>query len=268
MRYYDGVKIATSSLVIIGLLASAVSLLAYNSSAHGLQDNIQVMVCPAANQSYLTVLRPQSDSVVSEPKLPISGSVEYISQIDFFIDDVYNNTVALGFSATDFETSLTLNPGTHTIKLIATDSCSQTTHEYSLVVTYEPKTPPSIGQDVETIIDGRVRQGGGLPIVPEPEKSIIDKAIDRFVIPQYEAIKDALDIGGSTTTDPAVKAGNVARTVLFATGGLLALSAVHIGALSASVLPDRLASLLPFRRRAMAAIALSGVVLMMLVFIV
>lgn len=267
MRYYDGVKTATSSL-FTGVAATALSLLTLSSPVQGMADNVQVMVCPQPDQSSLTVHQPQSDSIISEPILPIGGSIEYISQIDFFIDNVYNNTVAMGYSATEFASTVTMDPGTHTIKLVATDSCSQTTHEYSLVVTYEPKIPPSVGENIETVVDGQIKQGRNISTAPEPAKNSIEKAIDRFVIPSYESAKEVLDISDPVAVDPAVRAGNVARSLLFTVGALLSLSAVHIGALSASVLPDRLVSLLPFRRRAMAGFALIGLLLMLLVFIV
>lgn len=267
MPYYDGAKTVTN-LFLLGFTLGAVTLLIHSDPVRGMGDNVQVMVCPQADQSSLAVLQPQSDSVVNEPKLSVSGTVENISQIDFFIDDTYNNTVALGFSATEFASTITLAPGTHTIKLVASDSCSQTIHEFSLVVTYEPKTPPSVGENIETEVDGEVRPGVAPPVVPESEKNIIERVIDRFIVPPYESVKDMLDIGEPAGGAPGVRAGNIARSALFVTGALLTLSAVHIGALSASVLPDKLASLLPFRRRAMTAIALIGLALMALVFMV
>lgn len=267
MPYYDGVKTVTNYL-FGGFVVAAVGLLIYGAPAQGMADNVRVMVCPQADESRLTVMRPQSDSIVDEPKLSIGGSVAYISQIDFFIDDVYNNTIALGHSATEFASAITLGPGTHTIKLVASDSCSQATHEFSLVMTYEPKTPPSIGGNVETEVDGRITPGAEPSAVIESEKNIIEKGIDRFIIPPYEAVKDMLDITDAAVTDPEVHAGNIARSALFVAGTILTLSAVHIGTLSASVLPDRLVSLLPFRRRAMTVAALIGLGLTALVFII
>lgn len=262
MPYYNGATTVVRALVI----ATGLGMLLLGGAQVRGMDNIEVMVCPAANQSSFSISQPQSDSIVNEPRLPVEGSVEYISQIDFFIDDTYNNTIALGYSETQFSSEISLSPGTHTIKFVATDSCSQTIHEDSVVVTYEPKTQSSVGENVDTVVDGRVAEGVVVPSI-EPEKNIIEKAIDRFVVPPYHAVAKALDIGAPSEPDPVVQAGNVARSVLFVTGTILTLSAVHVGALSASVLPDKLSFLLPFRRRALAASALIGLALMVLVFI-
>lgn len=262
MQYYSGaIPVVRSLAVAVGL-----GLIILGGGQVRAVDNVEVMVCPAASESSFSVSQPQSDSIVGEPKVTITGDVKFISQIDFFIDDVYNHTEALGYVDTQFSSEVSLPSGTHTIKFIATDSCSQTIHEEHIVVTYEPKTQPSVGEDVETIVDGRVTDGEAVPVVPEVEKNIIEKAIDRFIVPPYYAVTDALDIAEPAEVDPAVQAGNVARSALFIAGTVLTLSAVHIGALSVSVLPDKLSFLLPFRRRAAAASALIGLALMVLVF--
>lgn len=150
MRYFSGANTATKLL-----FALAVSLLltpVADVSAQQTGSQVEVMVCPQPGSSSFVITTPESDSTVSESKVVIEGDVEYISQLDFFVDDTYDHTIALGYAATAFRSSVTLSPGTHTIRVEATDMCAQTTHVDSAVVTYLPKTPPSIGSNVPTDI--------------------------------------------------------------------------------------------------------------------
>ncbi len=116
-------------------------------------SQIKVYVCPTAVQSSITITRPASDSVVNQPKVKVTGTVESISQIDFYIDDAYNNTLAVGGGDKTYESELSLVPGTHTIKLVAWDSCAQVAHEASIVITYQPEVAPSPGAATDTRID-------------------------------------------------------------------------------------------------------------------
>ena len=263
MRYYSGAIAAVKSaifVVVIGALLVGGAPLAYG------MDNVEVMVCPAADQSSFAVTMPQSDSIVSDSKLPVSGDVKFISQIDFFIDDVYNHTIALGYSETQFSSDLSLAPGTHTISFVASDSCSQTIHEGSLVVTYEPKTQSSVGENVETVVGGQVTN---IPVVATPvaEQNGDSHAIERFYFTPYRSVTETLDIVNPVdNADPAVTSANVARSVLFVAGTVLTLAAVYVGTLSASALSGSFSAILPFQRRAAAASVVVGLVLIALVF--
>ena len=264
MPYCNGALIAArSSLIVVGVVLLSLSMaIMDNSNARAL---VEVMICPDASQSRFTLTAPQSDSIVNDPQISVSGEVQYISQIDFMIDDVYNNTLALGYSATNFTSQLTLPPGTHTITFIATDSCSQSTHNGSLVVTYEPRTQPSVGEDVETVVDGVVTSAKEVS-QPEPEKNIIEKAMDSYVVPPLRAAGDSLDIT-APPEDPAqvIEGTDVARAALFVAGAVLTVSAVYIGAMT--LLPVNLSFLMKFRRRKTTIAAIIGLVLMGLTFI-
>lgn len=261
MQCYDGALIVARSFFIAA--GSVLLFSVSNAAAQGPGDNIEVMVCPAANQSSFLVTGPQSDSVVNGPKVLIKGTVEYISQIDFFIDDVYNNTVALGYSETAFESLMTLSPGTHTIKFTATDSCSQTTRNDSLVITYQPKTQPSIGEEVETEVDNIIVNPDN-QTTAQPEKTAIERTIDRFIAPPFVAIAKTLDLVEPVETDSATRLEDTARSTLFVTGATLTFSAAYVGV--TATLPAHLSFLMKFRRRAMSAIATIGLALISLVF--
>lgn len=230
--------------------------------AHAL---VEVMICPDSSQSKITITSPQSDSIINEPKVSISGDVTYISQIDFFIDDVYSNTVALGYSATEFLSPVSLEPGTHTIKVTATDSCSQATYTDSVVITYEPTTQPSLGENVETVVEGSVPTSDSKP-APTREDSAIETLIDNFISPLFTKITDALDISSPETVTPAPTPVDATRSVLFVSGTALTFAAVYIG--MGATLPAHLSFILNHRRLSRSVIASVGVLLISLVFMV
>jgi hypothetical protein len=49
-----------------------------------------------------------------------------------------------------FAIDVSVEPGTHTIKLVASDSCGQQTHEDSVVISYHPQLNPGTGSDTAT----------------------------------------------------------------------------------------------------------------------
>jgi len=110
------------------------------------------MICPAADQSGMAITSPASDTIVDTTPVKVTGSVMSISQIDVSLDDVYNSTIAIAAGESQFETLVSLEPGTHTIKLLAYDSCAQQTHEDSFVISYSPVFVPAAGRDAETTV--------------------------------------------------------------------------------------------------------------------
>ena len=264
MRYCSVAPLAGKGcLILIACLA-----LAWSSPVGAVQSSgesrIEVLVCPTGSQSAFVPTQPQSDSVVNAAKLNVTGTVAFISQIDFFIDEVYNNTVALGYSATTFDTHITLSPGTHTIKLVATDSCSQTVHTEELVVTYQPKTEPSVGEEVVTEVENTVRN----PPVQNPAEPITNPIldiIDRTITPPVVAVADSLNILPSEEANEATRIADTVRTVLFAAGLTVTLAAAH--ATSMAVLPESFKFLQHHLPGGVGMIAFIGVGLMVLVFL-
>lgn len=233
------------------------------STTHVAHALVEVMICPDSSQSNIMITSPQSDSIVNEPKLSISGDVTYISQIDFFIDDVYSHTVALGYSATEFSSPVSLMPGTHTIKLTATDSCSQAMYADSVVVTYEPTTQPSVGENVETIVEGSSSRVN-TEAQPALENSTIETFITNFIVPPFAKITDALDISSPDAVGRELAPADVTRSMLFVAGTALTFAAVHIGIVA--TLPAHFSFLLNHRRWSSGVLAIAGLALMSLVF--
>lgn len=260
MPYYAGAIAAAKSLFVAAAVAS---LLVGGLVSAQQNDNIEVMVCPDPSQSSFAVSEPQSDSVTDQPKTVIRGSIQYISQIDFFIDDVYNNTIALGYSDVVFESTMTLPPGTHTLKIVATDSCSRTVHSETKVITYEPAIQPSIGQQVATQIDGQATPDG--EVVSEPDKSVIETIVDDAIVMPLISLGKALDIISLPAPNSEVTWQNTIRSFFFVFGSTLILAAAYIGLLGA--VPPRL-SFLPYSRyQLIGGLALAGAVMLVLVFI-
>lgn len=182
MRYLNDAitvaKVFTATACSVGVLLGA------TVSAQSSGTDVSVRVCPQVSSASLAITQPVSDSKTNNPKITVEGDVEYISQIDFFIDDVYDHTIALGYATTSFKSSLTVAPGTHTLRLEAIDSCSPEPLTDSVVITYQPEAQPSIGSDVITDIpsfSNDLPPGGviGIPIITLPggeEALVTDKS--------------------------------------------------------------------------------------------
>lgn len=262
MPYYTGAIAVARVLIVsaatIGILGGAVV------SAQTATDNVEVMVCPDASQSSFVLNQPQSDSVTDQEKVIISGGVLFISQIDFFINDTYSHTVALGSDDVNFESSMSLPPGTHTLKFVATDSCSNVIHTQSIVVTYQPAVQPSLGSEVDTQVDGQPAVATEEEAVA-PTKSVAQEVIDRVIIMPLISIGNALDI----TSLPAGSADqswqNTIKSVSFVFGSSFVLGAAYIAAIGS--LPSKL-SFLPYSRgRVVGGLSGIGLVVLLLVFI-
>lgn len=257
MRYVRSVKLAARGMIVAAALAAVSPGLAVTAQSGS--NNVQVMVCPQPSESSLNITAPQSDSVVDAPKLTISGVVEHISQIDFFIDDTYNHTQALGFSAADFTSTVTLSPGTHTLKLVASDSCSQTVHEKTLVVTYEPKVLPSVGSTVDTTVDDKVIETELAE--PVPDQNIFE----RYVVPPLTGVADFLDLTDPPREgEPYSPLPSAGRAVLFIAGASLAVSSVYIGTMA--TLPAHMVFMVPHRRLFMGGMLTAGAAMLGVVF--
>lgn len=131
----------------IGLILAVASI---SSSVHASGTTIGAIVCNSSGGSTVTVASPASDSTVNQPTFLVSGSVTSTTQIEVRIDDVYNSTISIGLSQTQFLFSVTLTQGTHTISLLANDVCAVHDGTANLVVTYDPSIVPAPGSDVST----------------------------------------------------------------------------------------------------------------------
>lgn len=152
MQFLLAANLAANTLII----AAGIGIVSFVPMAHAqeVKGAINVMICPRGDQSGIALVKPLSDTVVDQPTVKIEGAVQSISLIDFYADDAYNNTIAVGAGEESFASEVFLTPGTHTIKLVAFDSCAQETHETSFVITYHPQIVPSAGNETSTTVNG------------------------------------------------------------------------------------------------------------------
>lgn len=147
MRWFVGAKsvknlsIVTAVAVGIGLLVSIPRIVSANT-------DIYTFVCNEAMTSGSTVVitDPQSDRTVTNSSVTISGTVNVASSIEVYIDDVYSSTVPIGLSQNTFTTTVSLNVGTHTIKLYANPTCGSEVGTDAIVLTMRDNgngNPPS-----------------------------------------------------------------------------------------------------------------------------
>lgn len=80
-------------------------------------------------------------SVTTMP-LELSGSVQDISQIQVYIDNVFSVTVPLSAGATSFSASLVIPSGVHTLKLVGISPFADVSPEATISVTYTPPQQP------------------------------------------------------------------------------------------------------------------------------
>lgn len=138
------------------------------------QSAVTAQVCNDDAQSSIVVESPQSDIVVQSSKLTIRGQALQTSQIEISIDGDYVRTVALPSGTVDFSTTITLKPGTQTIRLDAQALCSGASSHTTLVITYRVQyrpgvpAPPSPGSDVPTTSNPNVISPGGGQVVSPP----------------------------------------------------------------------------------------------------
>jgi hypothetical protein len=258
MPSYNGAIAVVRSLFlaigIVGVFAVA------DVSALQTGPRVEVLVCPTADQSNVMIVEPQADSTVNEPKVAIKGQVEYISQIDFFINDVYSHTVALGYADISFESVITLSPGTHTIKVIATGSCSQATRDDSAVITYQPKTQPSVGQEVDTTVEGIAYASD--EVVASPQPSPLERVVEEWVKAPILQIAKNLDIINPNALGSVPRPADTARAIAFGAGAVIVFAAVAAQfGMSAFI-----ATKMPYIGRHAGAMAILGLAMMAIVF--
>jgi hypothetical protein len=121
-----------------------------------LSDNeVYSILCDGVLAPDIQVVSPKSDSIVSDPRITLSGTTTRTTQIEVYINNVYSESLSVNPDG-PFFTQATLNEGTNTIRLEAYFSCNHTTSSRSVVVTYEPQVTPSPGEDTDTNVPGGI----------------------------------------------------------------------------------------------------------------
>lgn len=183
------------------LLGATVLTLSIASGAHAQQTTVAATVCEPSSAISLT--QPVSDSTVTQPAVPLAGTVSQAAQIEVYIDEIFDSVIPLGVAQTSYTGSIQIAQGTHTIKVVAVNICPGPNGSASSVVTYTP--PPSTGGDgggTDTSAGGDKPAGDdtgppvtsgeepllSLPFVPrEAEKVFEDMGKWLNIVATYEA---------------------------------------------------------------------------------
>lgn len=139
-------------LVAVPLPASAVSS----------ESRIDVLLCNPDDQASLTITDPPSDSVTTQPEVTVTGTVNNATHIDILVDGNFDHAFALGANQNSFTTTVHLSKGTHTITVKAIAICGFPDVSRSVVVTYQPTSPPT--PPIPTPSPGPSQSAGGGPL--------------------------------------------------------------------------------------------------------
>lgn len=218
MLYFVTARTIAKTLLVL----LAIILMPAVAEAQQVKDTkIRVTVCPSsADQSGFTIDKPVSDSVVDSVPVVVTGTVSNISQIDFLIDGVYGSSIQVSGSDSRYSHILTLTPGTHTIKLIALDSCQKYTHSRSVIITVAFATSPSKGPTTPTIVPGTGNPSTSM--TPFEQKEVVQLP-GQAVVPvprSADDIAQGLDLDTSLDT-----VGDILRAMIVLLGLILVAAA-------------------------------------------
>lgn len=194
------------------------------STATRAQSTLQVLVCNSDETSSIRILEPLSDSLGNKPTIEITGEVFRANQIEVYVNDTYSGVVPLSYGATDFRTSVNVNPGTQTIQLVAVDICQVGNSAASVVLTYQPDVAPSTGSSTETNVDGVINNSAQ---GPRPQQQSF---LEQYVLPPLVNIAGGLDLTEiNNTADRSEHTPDVIRLALLLTGIGFIAGAYNIG---------------------------------------
>ena len=177
------------------------------TTAGAVQSDINVSICsdqlvPAG----VTIDEPRDDSVVGQSVITLRGTAANSSQLEIEVDEQYVTTLAIGAGQATYETTLTLEPGTHTITVVATAICGGEDANDSVVITYQPETQPSSGDGTPTQLDGTRTLDG----TPDEQASIDSDSLQMILgIPVIgSAVGIVSDFAASTGLTATVTGNN------------------------------------------------------------
>jgi hypothetical protein len=151
--------------ISIFLIVIASGLVNFGPTFAQQNTNLNFELC-GSETPQLAISSPQSDSVTNSPEITISGTASHTTQIEVFVNGNFDQSVAIGQDTDDFNTNVTLQQGTNSIRLAAYYSCNGTSNSTSIVVTYQPGTTSSEGSQISTV--AAVSGDENLPNVSNP----------------------------------------------------------------------------------------------------
>jgi hypothetical protein len=173
----------------------------------GAESNLAAIICDPSRPASLTVVRPQSDSVVNNANIELSGDVAQASQLEIYVDDAYSGVVPLSYNDTHYSTTVSIGLGTHTLKVVAVDVCQVGNASSSVVVTYQNAASASNGNQVPTNVDGST--------VNSQEVTSSRNPLEQFVLLPLLGLAQSLDlIAYDSAATGNIDATNVLRFVI------------------------------------------------------
>ncbi|HEX7484388.1 MAG TPA: hypothetical protein VF281_04545 [Candidatus Saccharimonadales bacterium] len=176
------------------------------TTAASAESNLAAIICDSSQPAVLTVVQPESDSVVTNAQIEVSGTVAQASQLELYVDDAYSGVVPLSYNDTSFSTTVSVSLGTHTIKVVAVDVCQVGNATASVVVTYQNAPSASTGSKVPTNVDGTTVTG--------QEVSSNRNPLEQFIILPLFGVAQSLDLIAYDSTDGHINNANVIRFVV------------------------------------------------------
>jgi hypothetical protein len=180
----------------------------------GAESNLAAIICDPNRPASLTVVRPQSDSVVTSSDIELSGDVTQASQLEIYVDDAYSGVVPLSYNDHHFSTTVSIGLGTHTIKVVAVDVCQVGNATASVVVTYQKTASASSGNQVPTDVDGSN--------ATDQEVAVNHNPLERFILLPLLGLAQSLDlIAYDSAATGNIDATNVLRFLIISAALLL-----------------------------------------------
>lgn len=196
------------------------------SSVGAEATTISANLCGSDNQgSSIAVSSPTSDSIIDSPDVTIEGTVSNATQITVSVNDQYSQTVSLGTNQTTFQFVEQIGEGTSTIKLVANDVCQIHNGSATIVLTYQPETKPSNGEETPTAIDNSGAVLISSQAVPVQDQSMFTTLKGVVVIGPIIRLLDTglRAIGMDVTIQKSGFVMGVTRIILFSTGAMMGL---------------------------------------------
>jgi hypothetical protein len=159
--------VAKKIILLILLAFPIAGLLTASGYAQQQNTNVNFELCGAESPE-LTITSPQSDSVTDQAEVVLSGTAANTTQIEVSLNGSFDQSIAIGQDTDSFNTSLTLQQGTNAILLTAYYSCNGTSSSTNLVITYQPGSKASTGEETST--ESAVDDGEFLPTISNPQE--------------------------------------------------------------------------------------------------
>ena len=163
-------SVAKSFIVVAALLLGFGSVSVYALTNDG-STTIDAILCTPA--STIAITSPASDSIVTNPSVPLEGTVTQSNQIEVYIDAVFDHIIPTTPGQTSFSDSVQLTEGTHTVKVVAINACAGANGESQAVVTYQkPETGGGTGDGDSSGTDTPTEAGVYIgERIPSPESA-------------------------------------------------------------------------------------------------